>query len=275
MAGCLYNGKVIEPEKVRADWPATRPSYFFTAGGEQMPCGVSYIGPSVILTAAHCVGEKSKKIAVVLTGDGDPLVTPCDVPEAYSAHPGTQRDRKIFMDIALCYPPLPLNIDKYETISLRTSDIPSINSKVIVTGFGCSDIYSKEFDRFFRTGVARVSSKLVDGESAIELRGSQTIGQDAIICSGDSGSAVYVQEASGRRRAIIGINSTTISDGRDTTLTAAGGQNNDAEILLGLSYTTVVASPEVEKYIRDSLAAHRLSAGACIYGETTTLLSCR
>lgn len=163
-----------------ADWPAT----FVFTGLNQKPCTASAVGPHVILTAAHCVADRSS---------GKILQNGATV---------TCRRHKWWggsgapYDVALCVSvqKIPLPADAvYETLATQPQR-PAQKTSLQLLGFGCT---THGATGFLYAGKASVETPATALQPLFTTTGS------ASVCAGDSGGGVY--EPDGDSRRIVGV----------------------------------------------------------------------
>lgn len=215
-------------------WPATRIS-ITTIGGKKFMCTATIIGPRVVLTAAHCVNDKTTmQIAIA----GGTATVRCNHHDSYAPANNFRND------IALCLASTNLTLpplERYERLNV-TPSLPSTNASVILLGFGCT---SKDPD-------SKTSGYLHQGPSTVAYKMDNRInmGNGAVLCEGDSGGAAYLQV--GDRRSVIGVNSTRAGD-------------------FSYSNVTNVAAPEIATFIASWSEAN----AAPICGYTAPATVCR
>lgn len=186
-----------------SDWPAT---IIFQADGFGN-CTATIVGERVILTAAHCVGDKqSGRIDI----NGKDVEIDCRRSPRYSSR--ITHRYKGWDDFALCRVAEPISKDarpdgielKYESVNTDTKEL-RIDQTLKLVGFGCT--YENSSERDF--------GSLYEGTASVELvpsnqrgvgphRFTRTFG-DAAGCYGDSGGGVYSENHDLRTRAIVGV----------------------------------------------------------------------
>jgi Trypsin len=181
-------------EAVSTDWPASLYTTFAARGGTAS-CTAALIGPTVLLTAAHCVPTVG---AVTFTYDRHP--------RPYAAACARHPDYGVkdpSADVALCAVTPAFAAPQgfqYETVSLEPMS-GLIGRTVILTGFGCvsSVATAAPFDGKYRIGFATIDD---DSGSAARARGDRFHGQvnnvftaadpaKRNLCTGDSGGPVF------------------------------------------------------------------------------------
>jgi len=225
-------------EAVSAEWPASLYATF-AASGATAACTAALIGPTVMLTAAHCIPAVGG-VTFTYQGHAHAYVATCTRHPDYG---GPSKDASA--DFALCaFTPAfaaPPGF-QYETVS--TSSMSALlNQTVALTGFGCvsSVATSAPFD-----GKYRIVLSTIDESSASDphSRGDEFYtpkeannlftAADAgrvNLCSGDTGGPVYVRTSDAGdlgSRAIVGVTSRVFRDAAGTgfgssIISATGG----------------------------------------------------
>lgn len=205
----VIGGKPVKP----SDFGATLVS--LSDGGL---CTASVVGPTAVLTAAHCVGHR-QAIEVVVSGAARPVRGTCDHP---TGDRGYAEDGSA--DYAMCLLQSRLELDRYETIGLDPSKVDKA-ARVKLTGYGCT-AQGGGVDRVLRIGDADVTA--VPGEVNIRFEAGgpvlpapnyfKTRGR-AALCPGDSGGATYDDEDADDRL-IIGVNSRVVFATNESLLSA-------------------------------------------------------
>jgi hypothetical protein len=165
-------GKVLF-ETVEADDAADWPASFFSED-----CLATQVGPSALLTAAHCVGHEKFASIPALGVSG-----PCKHPTAYI-------EGNKSADLALCRVEVP-GIT-YERINDR-ADRLSVGDQLLLLRLGC--------DEFGHPG-----ERLLESRSTIEdlpAGENHSIRLDAILCDRESGGGAFIEEGAQRRLAAV------------------------------------------------------------------------
>jgi Trypsin len=229
-------------EAVPAEWQAS----FYSKGDTLLgiePCSAALIGPHVLLTAAHCVGNHR---LVSFSFNGKPFAGPCDWSNTFI-------DGDDSADIALCFisdaAPVP-----YENISTDPTDL-KVATRITLTGFGCTSVDE--------TGAGRgnESKKYLVGDATIvKLPGQQAGEENSIItegevaiCFGDSGGPAFLRNSLSGSRRVVGVNSHFWKD------------NNLSSIS---SLTTPAAVEDIKKW-------RQAGPNRAICGTTPKPLGCR
>jgi hypothetical protein len=212
----LGNGSVANP----AMWPA---SFIGTyqIGGQYFNCTSTLIAPQVLLTAAHCIANNGNVTIVLKTKSYSGT---CQRPQ--NGYPGV-----LSLDIALCKMDVDVPAYRYERISLAAGFYKH-DMQLVLAGYGCQKVGSPS-DKQFRTGPAFV--QYLPGEFPGRPHWFATFAgvarNDAFICPGDSGGAVYYEQATADRRLIIAVNS----------------HYDTAE--RGVSFLTALSAPGVAEFV--------------------------
>lgn len=182
-------------------WPATVVARVGTG-----ICTATLVGPEVLLTARHCVGNG--EVVKIRFQDGSISEGPC-------THP---KDSDASADWTLCRmkPAIVRRDLLYEAISANPDRIME-GTKLTVGGYGCTHIslphriIEDKENPPFRTGQVVVND--LPGHTWpnwILTNGAKEHGS-AFVCPGDSGGAAYLVEPSGRR-AIVAVASAVGDD---------------------------------------------------------------
>ena len=254
-------------EAVSSEWPASLYATF-AANGATAACTAALIGPTVMLTAAHCV-PSSGAVTFTYEGHARAYVATCAKHPDYASTEGDPS-----ADFALCtFAPAfaaPAGF-RYETVS--TSGMSAlINRTVVLTGFGCvsSVASAAPFDGKYRIGFSTIDDS---SASASRARGDEFYAPrernnlftsadpaQANLCPGDSGGPVFTRTADLpdlTRREIVGITSRVFQD--------------PARAGFGSSIISATGSPAFRSWAGQW--ARQTGAAAC--GITGILSNCR
>jgi hypothetical protein len=214
----LGNGVVVDTNK----WPA---SLYGTYGANEI-CSATLIGPRVILTAAHCVGDGHKASVTRLVGVGG--TGTCTHATIYKTDDSA--------DYALCLMINDIVAVPYETLSTDAKRLKA-GLQLIGTGYGCTDISNLQLvpdqqthHLDFRIGPLWIDTLPSAGSAQGNYISTRSDPNSAFVCPGDSGSAAFISGGVDRngnsRRGIVAINvqvhtDTLISDLSSTSTPTA------------------------------------------------------
>lgn len=199
----------------------------FDAQGKPSPasCTGTFIGPGLIVTAAHCFdyGSNDFNLAASIQFGGLPeMALQCRVSKEYaeSVNANVQKvPPRVPEDYALCSfqvplsPPAELDHLRYEVVD--TGTVLGSGTSVLLTGYGCGAFHMDsdggltldKKDNHLRIGNALISTPAA-GVNPLEILSEAT---QPALCPGDSGapmmSNVTAQHPTGQRR-VAGVNST-------------------------------------------------------------------
>ena len=182
------------------DWPA---SFKLKYGG--LVCTATAIGPTVVITAAHCVPNRRRGS---LSVNGVTVRVTCEHHPEYA--------NNSLYDIALCSSTTPIQLPQIpggvpsQFESLQIDTLPSEGTEVTIQGYGC------------RLAGGHVGILYIGDATISDVPGSQPyfITEGAAVCGGDSGGAVFPRN-DGPHRAVLGINAQ--GDLEDTSFITAIG----------------------------------------------------
>lgn len=224
----LGNGAVATP----SDWPASAVA---------KSCTATLIGPQVLLTAAHCVGNGS---TVTVRNTGLPDFTGvCTRHSKWSL-------QNMSPDVALCLmAPMERTGLFFESVQLDSNHVAS-GKRLILGGYGCTDLDKQEDEipPLFRIGPTVVA--IGPGGSAtwpqwLITQPAKT-GSLSFACPGDSGGAAYRIPPAGIR-GVVGV----ISAVNDDKVAA------DYKV----TYITALASNEIRSFIQKWVADSSTKTG--------------
>lgn len=162
----LIGGKPANP----IHWTAN--FYSVSADGS---CTSTLIGPNVLFTAAHCVGN-GKNVTV----------TKASVTYEGTCTHATQYATNTTADYALCLMNKPVPAEKYERVNTDPS-LLKIGNNLLLTGFGCT----KTGGGGGNDGVYRMGEAPIQVLPAMANNDIVTVGKVAL-CYGDSGGPAYI-----------------------------------------------------------------------------------
>lgn len=229
----LLGARVANPADFRAS--------FYSASREGR-CTSTLVGPRVLLTAAHCVGNGAT--ATVRYRDVDRRSV-CTHAPGYPANETA--------DWALCIFAAPLNGIRYETVNLDPG-LVGVGTELLLTGFGCTARDGTGGnDGLYRIGEVPVTALPHDDDHDIETRGS------VVLCYGDSGGPGFAYlDPQRTRRVQVSVNSRTSVD-------------TATRLILDTSYLSSLSTPAAKEFLREWSAAH----GARICGVHAGTANCR
>lgn len=173
--------QIVGGDKADKDeWPAT----FEFESGNAGKCTATAIGPRVIITAAHCIGNNT---AGEIEGRDTGLVC-----QNHWSWKGTQQ-----FDISLCLSSNDIVLEgnsPYERIDILAA--PAVEKPIIVLGYGCTRYGGEPVDNL-HVGLASIYQPIYIEENDFKTTGST-------VCPGDSGGAGYESKGELSRK-IIGI----------------------------------------------------------------------
>lgn len=185
---CAAESSLIGGKPVPA---GTYPEIVYIRSGNSR-CSATIVGPSVILTAGHCVADDGSIGPVSSTVD---FVVEQTVYTAKCRQAPLYRDKVEDHDMALCKTDKPLSV-KPASIAKKG---PKIGDRVVLTGYGCvKKGGGGGNDGVLRSGKSKVT-KLPEGENHWFYTQ-----KDAALCFGDSGGPSLVDNG---KHQLIGVNS--------------------------------------------------------------------
>jgi hypothetical protein len=222
----MGNGVVVNTKL----WPAS-----FVSSSAQGSCTATLIGPRVLMTAAHCVGQG--KMARITYADGQVFDGVCKRFPQWSAHSPSA-------DFALCHMQAVVKKSglQYEYISLDPVRITK-GLQLLAGGYGCTDLESQTVEN---PPEFRIGSLFIDKLPTVMPAWPEWIattpgtpGEAAFVCPGDSGGAVYAVKENGARAAVA-------------LISAVGADKSQNDYLV--SYLAALSSAAGKKFVTDWLA---------------------
>lgn len=214
-----------------ANWPASLYATYLASDGKTYACTATLVGPSAVLTAAHCI-PSSRQISFAFKDDT--FRADCVMHEDYL----TQKDDSA--DYALCEITnsnrgmtsiTMIGSERFETIDQTPMDeyvTPGSSTNTItLTGFGCTSdtvglgrpdgeyrIGGNRFVESSNTNTLEYGPQYYLPEERNNLITSDA-NDVANICPGDSGGAAFT--APGKGRKVVGVNSRVFYTNRSQT----------------------------------------------------------
>jgi hypothetical protein len=221
----MGNGVVVNTKL----WPAS-----FVSSSAQGSCTATLIGPRVLMTAAHCVGQG--KTARITYADGLAFDGTCKrFPQWSENNPSA--------DFALCHMQAVVKKSglQYEYISLEPVRIKQ-GQELVAGGYGCTDLESRTVEN---PPEFRIGSLFIDKLPTVMPSWPEWIattpgtpGEAAFVCPGDSGGAVYAVQVNGARAAVA-------------LISAVGADKAQSDYLV--SYLAALSSAAGKKFVSDWL----------------------
>lgn len=186
------------------DWPAIAIAQI-PVGSGLASCTATFVGPTVMLTAAHCVdaalSPKPRELWVEV--DGRKLHFNCTISPAYLKNPPRITSPRGSEDYALCIwrgkDTLPPSLKALTTEVVDVSQILLKDDKVLMVGYGCTDLKVvndeltwKPSDKTLRIGDQQVEkAPKYDPAQPAYARLRSVQGEEPALCPGDSGGPVF------------------------------------------------------------------------------------
>lgn len=238
-AGQIANSVSFEirrlPATFKAPYPDKRDEF----------CTATLVGPRVILTAAHCIDMKLpngafqlRSIGVRTTKDGQVVAsTSCAVSAAYLSKSYNHPSPRNSHDYALCELSEEIPV-RAEVINLDTK-AAAVGKKLMLAGYGCT--YDAQL-REVRQNLLLVGVNVRSGMDSGWLTLGGKIGTNAaLLCSGDSGGAVYADADPAQPS----------GDGAWTIAAVASGVKKGDDGATVTSYISPLAEQEFRDFLDD------------------------
>lgn len=230
----LVNGDIVSP----SDWQTIILARFYRPGSTKASsCTATFVGPNVILMAAHCVDAPYSIPSIrpsSLAIDGGQIALHCEIHPDYLNHLPKFMSPRGSEDYAFCL--LGDGINLPSSISTFRSEVIDEDTKlakgeaVLMTGYGCSAMTVKDgqitpdgFDSALRIGKAVIDTGANQVENSSYVTVRSVVGKGVALCPGDSGGPLFtgvrISDPDAPRR-IRGVNSAVqaVSSGSTTDL---------------------------------------------------------
>lgn len=171
-------------------------------------CSATVIGPRVVLTAAHCIGD-NRTISIQRKTNAQ---TETGICRRHKNYPNIDKSA----DYALCLLKNTLS-PPFETVAL-SSDLLAKGATVWITGFGCSK-QGAPLDDVFRRGKVFV-------EETVSVRNTAKVGGrlasgSPVLCGGDSGGGVFAINEQANARELVAVNKIRDASGQGLSIIAS------------------------------------------------------
>jgi hypothetical protein len=172
---------------------ADRVAMVLIRGGDKAGfCSALVLGPSMLLTAAHCIRRLSDMAVHYRDPTGNAVIVPI---EAVVTHPGYRADaiekRLESIDVALIRTTRPLD-PRFTSATIAESGQPSIGETVILSGYGVAQEGAWSSGGQLRSlalAVRKPASKVL-------IWAADPSGREAGACNGDSGAPIWSADGS-------------------------------------------------------------------------------
>ena len=186
------------------DWPALAIAQI-PVGSGLASCTATFVGPTVMLTAAHCVDAafSTKPRELWVEVDGRKLQFNCTISPAYLKHPPQITSPRGSEDYALCIwrgkDALPPSLKALTNEVVEVSQPLVKDDKVLMVGYGCTDLKVvndeltwKPSDKTLRIGDEQVEkAPMHDPAQPVYARLRSVQGKEPALCPGDSGGPMF------------------------------------------------------------------------------------
>lgn len=196
----LSGGKTVNV----GDWPALLLARIPLTTG-LASCTATLVGPTVMLTAAHCVddpfGPKARELYLMV--DNKKLKFDCEISPDYIRHDPQIMSPRGSEDYALCIAKVSGSIP--ETLAALEPEVVAVSQplqqgeNILMVGYGCTDlkVVNGEFtykpsDKALRIGDEKIEkSQEYDAAYPAYSRTRSAGGKEPALCPGDSGGPVF------------------------------------------------------------------------------------
>lgn len=196
----LSGGKTVNV----GDWPTLLLARIPLTNG-LASCTATLVGPTVMLTAAHCVddpfGPKARELYLMV--DNKKLKFDCEISPDYIKHDPQISSPRGSEDYALCIAKvtgsLPATLAAIRPEVVEVSQPLLKDEKILMVGYGCTElkVVNGEFtykpsDKALRIGDERIEkAQKYDAAYPAYSRTRSLDGKEPALCPGDSGGPVF------------------------------------------------------------------------------------
>lgn len=215
----LINGQKVELQT--RDWPAVVITPLEgppAPNGERQfgKCTGTLVGPGVILFAAHCLDERpaAMRPAFLKVDANLTIRLTCAMHPDYTKPPSQPAPSpRRSEDWALCYADTEAELPALMSMRFEQIDLAPApaNTKVLMMGYGCTDLATREQDNTLRIGDAKITNAA--GAPGAEVAYARIISHgppEPALCPGDSGGPLMTGATTAQQtlpRRVRGVNS--------------------------------------------------------------------